>query len=265
MSVRNSFNIMREIWNTKFVNEISKKRGIAVVLNPNNRTKYIDYLLSLDGLSHIQEDPKAVYCPISLTSTPDELKPFVAERQKMLSEILNKAGLTAYDPGSAPYSPDHNLSTQPNEIYSVDSGKIVGARYFIGHNILPSSGFGVETQKAVQFNRVAVILMDNKIRVSRMQPHRTIYLQYSDLANQAEVFEKVFQLLQKYEPGIGFNNGVPALLGFGNDGTAVDLEEKVYTTFPQLQYCYDGTVPILKLRAENPHLFYEKTIFKKQP
>ena len=33
--------------------------------------------------------------------------------------------------------------------------------------------------------------------------------------------------------------------------------EAVYETFPSLQYHYEGTVPIVKLRAENPELFYE--------
>jgi hypothetical protein len=47
---------------------------IKVVMDPKQRQEYIDMLLRLDGLSHIQEDPTAAYCPISLTSTPDELK-----------------------------------------------------------------------------------------------------------------------------------------------------------------------------------------------
>ncbi len=247
-----------EIWDNRVLVEASTTDGIAVALDPHKRIEYIDFLLAIDGLSHIQEDPKAVYCPVSLTSTPDELKPILAERQRLLTEIVSRAGLRAYDPATAPYSPDRNLSTQPNQIYQIDSGKIVGARFFVGHNILSSTGYGVEIQKAVQFNRIPVILMDSRIRVSRMQPHRAIYLQYEDFEKQADDFVKVFDLLQRYEPGMGFHNGIPVLLGFDNTGGIVDLEETAYTAFPHLQYRYDGSIPILRLRAENPQLFYEK-------
>lgn len=232
---------------------------IIVAMDPVQRKSYIDYLLKLDGLSHISEDPNAAYCPISLTLTPDELKKYVKLRQKILmDDVLSASGIKAYDPGSAPYSPDTNLTAQPNEVYVVDSGKVVGARYFVGHNILPSTGHGIEAEKAKTYNRISVILMDKSIRISRMQPHRTIYLQYENFAEQSKEFVPIFMMLQEYEPGMGFNGNVPALLGFAKSGTSiVDLEEKVYTEFPKLQYFYDGKTPIVKLRAENPELFYE--------
>lgn len=59
---------------------------IKVVMDPEQRQKYIDMLLELDGLSHIQEDPNAAYCSISLTSTPDELKDSIKLRQKILMD-----------------------------------------------------------------------------------------------------------------------------------------------------------------------------------
>ena len=118
---------------------------IKVSLGPHNREKYLINLLELDGLSHIIEDPNSAYCPISLTSTPNEIRPYVQKRQDILMEdVLGKAEIKAYDPGSAPFSPDKDLSSQPNEIYVVDSGKIIGSRFFVGHNILPSTGFGIE-------------------------------------------------------------------------------------------------------------------------
>lgn len=237
--------------------QLWRNAGINVALNSSQRNHYIDVLLALDGLSHICEDPHAAYCPVSLTATPRELKPFVAKRQSVLKDILSYVGITAYDPESAPYSPDRDLSADPNEVYHADSGKIVGSRFFIGHNILPSPGFGVETQKAVQFNRIAVMLMDANIRVSRMQPHRTIYLQYDNFEGQKYEFISAFQLLKQFEPGMGFHDGIPVLLGFDQNGSVFDLEELVYTIFPNLQYRYNGTTPILQLRAENPWLFYE--------
>lgn len=140
--------------------------------------------------------------------------------------------------------------------------EIVGARFFVGHNILPSTGQGIEAEKAKVYNRMAVMLMDKNIRVSRMQPHRTIYLEYNNFQEEAKEFVPVFQMLQSYEPGMGFNNQLPVLLGFEKTGTEiVDLEEAVYREFPQLQYKYDGRIPILKLRSENPQLFYKKEEF----
>jgi len=235
---------------------------IRVMKDPEQRREYVEMLLGLDGLSHIEEDPRAAYCPISLTSVPDDLKPHTQRRQHILMNgVLRPSGITAYDPSSAPFSPDRDLSTQPNVIYVIDSGKIAGARFFVGHHILPSDGKGIEMEKAKILNRIAVMLMDSKIRVSRMQPHRTIYLQYYNFEEQASQFVPVFEMLQEYEPGMGFHDNIPVLLGFRNGGV-VDLEEAVYTEFPHLQYRYDGQVPIIKLRAENPELFYENGMRK---
>ncbi len=232
---------------------------IKVAMDPAQRQEYIDTLLHLDGLSHVREDQKAAYCPISLTQTPEELKPLLKKRQEILiNNVLAPAGITGYDPGSAPFSPDRDLTTLPNKVYVVDSGKIVGARYFVGHNILPSDGKGVETEKAKTFNRMAVILFDSNIRVSRMQPHRMIYLQYDNFEEQADQFVPVFEMLQDYEPGMGFNADLPVLLGFEKNSTKiVDLEEAVYKEFPELQYRYDGSRPIVRFRVENPGIFYE--------
>lgn len=231
---------------------------IEVLLDPEERETYIEKLLRMDGLSDIQEDPQAAYCPISLTSTPEELKPTLKSRQQKLMSVLGEAGISAYDPASAPYSPDIDLSAPPGEIYRVDSGRVVSARFFSGHNILPSTGFGSETEKARIYNRISVILMDKSIRVSRMQPNRFIYLQYENFDEQSSDFISVFEMLQEYEPGMGLNNGLPVLLGFKKTGRGyVDLEDEVYNEFPELQYHYDEDLPIVKLKAENPGLFYE--------
>jgi len=229
---------------------------LTVLIDPKQRKEYIEGLLKLDGLSHIEEDPKAAYCALSLTNTPEELKPHLQKRQKALMDVLEKAGLKAYDPSTAPYSPDLDTSHHPEKIYAQDSAKIVGARFFVGHNVMPSTGYGVEAEKAKMYNRISVIFMDKAMRMSRMQPHRTIYLQYDRFEDHIKDFVEIFKLLQNYEPGLGFNENVPVLLGFDKQGV-VDLEELVYTKFPHLQFKYNGNTPILKLRAENPELFYE--------
>lgn len=235
---------------------------IKVTLDPEQREKYINRLLELDGLSHIKEDQKAAYCPISLTNTPDEIKPVLKFRQSVLMEKLAASGITAYDPSTAPYSPDLNLTAQPNEVYVVDSGKIVGARFFVGHNILPSTGQGIEAEKAKIYNRIVVILVDKKIRVSRMQPHRAIYLHYDNFEKEAKHLIPVFEMLQRYDPGIGFNGSLPVLLGFEKKtGKVVDLEQEIYEEFPFLQYTYEGKAHIVKLKVENSEIFYD---FKKK-
>jgi len=232
---------------------------IKVAMDPEQRQEHINKLLELDGLPHITEDINAAYCPISLTNIPDELKPILRSRQKtLIKDVLEVARISAYDPSSAPFSPEVDLTTQPEEVYAVDSGKIVGARFFVSHNLLPSTGQGVEAEQAKSYNRIAVMLMDDKIRVSRMQPHRIIYLQYTNFHNQAREFVPVFEMLRDYDPGMGFNRNLPVLLGFGKSGgSPVDLEETIYQEFPELQYHYNGKTPILKLRAKNPNLFYE--------
>jgi hypothetical protein len=233
--------------------------NLTITLNPDQRQQYLDDLLLKDGIGHIQEDPTAAYCPISLTQTPEEIKPFVAARQNFLmQEVLAQAGITAYDPSSAPFSPDKNLTTLPQEIYMVDSGKIAGARFFVGHNLTASTGFGVELEKAIKFNRLAVILTDANIRVSRMQPHRVIYLQYDNFAKQAAEFVPVFKMLADYEPGMGFAGDEPILLGFKKDTQeVVNLEELIYSHFPSLKYVYDGSKPTVNLQVANPRVFYE--------
>lgn len=232
---------------------------ISIQVHAKDRQLYLQQLLEQDGLDQISEDSQAAYCPISLTQTPEQVKPYVLERQRLLIEkVLAPAGITGYDPSTAPYSPDTNLKSLPQEIYLVDTGKLVGARYFVGHNLLPSTGFGVEVEKASRFNRVAVILFDTHIRVSRMQPHRVIYLQYENFEKQVAEFAEVFKLLSQYDPGMGFVGKEAVLLGFQQQtGEVVNLEQLVYHRFPQMTYQYDGTVPTLDLAAVNSELFYE--------
>lgn len=234
--------------------------SLKIILNPQDRQQYIDDMLVKDGLSHIKEDIKAAYCPISLTQTPEEIKGYLAQRQDILmNEVLAKAGITAYNPSTAPTSPDLDTLKLPQEIYLVDSSKIAGARFFVGHNLTASTGFGVELEKAIKLNRIAVILLDENIRVSRMQPHRVIYLQYHDFAKQATDFVKVFQLLLEYEPGMGFDGKEPILIGFNKKTNAtVNLEKMIYDKFPKLKYVYNGQKETLNLSALNPELFHEK-------
>lgn len=230
------------------------KKGIQIDKGPHSRTVYLKDKLRSDGLAGIKENKYAVYCAVPLTSAPEELKPSIKKRQTTLLDILNEAALTTYDPSSAPYSPDLSLEIKPQEIYRVDKGKVVEARFFTLLDLLPSTGVGVEEETARDYNRIAVVLHDKAIRNSRMQPNRMIHLQYDNLEAQKEQLIEVFQFLQNFEPGMGFDNGVPVLLGFrGNK--VVNLEKETYRIFPDLEYMYDGKKPIIRLTAENPEIF----------
>ena len=238
-------------------NEERLVNGIVVDKNPTSRDFYLKELLHRDGLMDIEEIPNEAYCALSLTSTPDDLKPAIRQRQNRIKAILAAAGIEGYDPGSAPTSPDLELQTGPDVIYRIDKSRIARARFFVANDVLPSTGVGVEIEAARTYNRMAVVLHDTQIRTSRMQPNRIIHLGYSDLEEQEEDLIKVFRLLQQFQPGMGLQDGVPVLLGFREGSKPMNLEKLVYSTFPHLKYEYEGTVPLAKLAVTNPGVFRE--------
>ncbi|MBT5397383.1 hypothetical protein HOL21_04175 [Candidatus Woesearchaeota archaeon] len=234
-------------------------RNLTVLLDPEQRIEHMTRVLALDCLSHVREEVGTAYCPISLTSVPQDQKPWLKERQQILMKMLGSVGIAAYDPGSSKdYSPDLDLSSPPPEVYSFDAARVIAGEYFTGHRLLPSDGIGVESQIASRFGKKSVIIFDRNIRVTRMLPFRAIYLSCDNFADQADEFKPVFEMLEEFDVGMGLVGILPTLVGFPRDGGAlVDLENAVYTEFPHLQFKYDGTVPIAKLRVENPEIFYE--------
>lgn len=230
---------------------------IQVVMDPKQRKEYLRYLLKLDGLTHIIEDPNGAYTFISLTNTPNELKSILKGRQKQLKGVLRRAKINIYNPGdSSKYNPDFNLDVDMAEVYLADTIEVLSNRFFTGHVIVPSLGQGNEAEKARNFNRISVMFIDKNIRVSRMQPFRSIYIGYDNFKDQTNEFVQVFEMLKEYEPGMGFHNNIPVLLGFKKN-KPIDLEEAVYNEFPNLKFHYDGGAPLLELRAKNPEIFYE--------
>ncbi len=229
-----------------------------IKITPKERKEYIHQLLKLDGMSHIKEDPLKAYSTISLTSTPKEQEELIKKRQRILvDEVLAKVGIIAYNPATSIFSPDNSLEAKPEQVYNHDTEKILEARFFTGHMILPSTGAGIELEKAYRFNRIAVILMDKKIRQSRMQPRRAIYLQYDNFEKEKEAFVEVFEMLKQFEPGMGLRGTTPILLGFDQKGNVVDLEQEVYKTFPKLKYKFDSDASRIELNIENSEVFYE--------
>lgn len=231
---------------------------LKIMMDTKQREKYLQMMLALDGLN-LEENSSGAYTPISLTNTPDELKPVLKNRQELLKSALREANIDSYDPATnKKYNPDSSREAPYTEIYQVDTMRVAANRYFVGHLLTPSTGQGNEAEKARVLNRVSVMFLDNNIGVSRMMPFRTIYLGYDCFDDVVGEAQQVFELLNEYDPGLGFNSDVPVLAGFPkNGGQPVDLEQKVYKEFPHLQFHYNKDTPILKLRAENPELFYE--------
>lgn len=236
-------------------NFLYPRHGLQIHHGPLTRPFYLKDKLKGDGLANIKENKHAAYCAIPLTSAPDELKPFIKQRQEILLGILKDAGLETYDPSSAPLSPDIGLGIPPPIIYKTDKGKVVGARFFTLLDLLPSTGVGVEEEIADHYNRIAVVLHDKNIRTSRMQPDRSIHLQYDNLDEQRERLIELFRFLQAFEPGMGFDNGEPVLLGF-QGRRVVNLEKEVYENFPELKYDYKKVKdkPAVQLISKNPEI-----------
>lgn len=242
--------------------------NFTVVMDPEQREREIYKLLSRIGLSDVKEDPNGCYCGISLTSVPEELSSILKARQKSLMDLLKSKGINAYDPGSSEdYSPDLNLSAPHTEVFHFDAARVAAARYFSGHKILPSDGVGVEGALALMLNKISVVFLDKRIRVSRMMPAATIYLSYDNFDEQVEEIGQVFDMLKQFDPGAGLKSfhlqkgstgKLPVLLGFEKKGTRiVDLEDEVYNNFPNLEFKYDGDLYIVKFKTLNPKIFYE--------
>ena len=233
---------------------------IEITIDPREREAHIKKYLKINGLSHIQEDLNAAYCAISLTGVDKEiLGPILSSRQKTLKEkILTPRGIIGYDPKEAPYSPEKNPTAQRDEICKVDTGRIVGSRYFAMISLSPSTGMGVEMQKAEELLRMAVVLTDNNITDSRMKAARIINLGYDNLEKQASQIRQLFQMLQEYTPGAGLRNGQPILIGVPNNGgKPVDLEKLAHSTFPDLQYTHRGEISPVKQKPKDTKQFYE--------
>lgn len=234
----------------------SEKTNLEILFGPQERGEYLDSIFMLNGFDDIVEEKRGAYCPISLTLTPDSLKPYLRSRQEKLQEVLERAGITVYNPLTAKFTPDANPDATPEEVYRADSMKIAANRFFVGHHLIASSGFGNECEKAQMFNRVSVVLHDRNIRVSRMEPFRTIHLAYDNFDKRADEFVGVFEFLSEYEPGMGLAGGRPVLLGFRGD-EVVDLENLVYDEFPNLVYEYNREAAKVEFSVLNLRTFYE--------
>lgn len=218
--------------------------------------EYIDYYKSINGIIDIDELEDAAYCPVSITSTPENLRDVISQTHNTLIEILKNAGINAYDPATAPFSLDNNPDASPDEVYRADLTRVAMARYVVGVNLIPSFGMGVEFQAAVDMNKFAVMLLNKNVRVSRMQPHRLIRLAYDDLNQESEGIQQVFELLKEYDPIITDEIPYNDQAGIHKETReVVNIEKIIADKFPQFIYNYSVDIPGADIHVKNPEIF----------
>lgn len=240
----------------KVKQELFKERhGLSIYKDPIARKDCLRETLKGDGIPvDTIENPHGAYCALGLTNVPNEFKPKLQEWQSGLLGILKEAGIEGHDPITAPEAPDIDPTIPPGDVYRIDEVRVARHRIFTFLNIFASTGAGVEAEIAKRYNRIAVVLHHENIRVSTMQPDCSIHLQFSDLEKQRDRFVQLFQFLQKFEPGQGFDSqGNPILLGFRNN-RSYNLAELVYSFFPDLKYNFRAEVDILKYNVLNPEI-----------
>lgn len=238
---------------------------IKVLMDPVQRDAFVQSLIHMDGLGSTREDPAVGYGIIALTGLGTNLSPaneqvktYLGNRQSILRLAMGKAGITLYDPASAPYSPDVNLTASPRTVFMVDTARVAMARHVSFTDVIASTGSGIELEKARRFGKFIYVFHDPEIRTSRMQPDRTLHLVAQNFGRLQNQFIELFQFMQEYDPCIGFDGDMPAMLGAHKQtGSVVNLEEAVARRWPDLMYEYDGTKPLLMMACLNPDLFLE--------
>lgn len=230
---------------------------LQVLIDPEERVKHMEAYLNTLGLFGIQEDINAAYCALPLTSAPVNAQQMIKNYQTAICDMLSSCGITPYDPGTAPFSPDLNLTARPDQIYATDLGRIASSKYFITVASIPSTGVGIEWQNAINLIKVPIVLTSEHVRISRMQPPRTIKLALKNLPSDIPGLSRVLEFLKPFNIGMGFEGNTPVLLGFDTDGKVVNLELATEEEFPEYKYSFDGTQPAAQLILGNPEIFYE--------
>lgn len=121
---------------------------LEILISSQNRADYIAFQSKLRGLKDVSGNPNGAYCPISLANIPENVKDLLHLRQHQTKKLLQKVGIDSYDPATAPFSPDINRFTDPRIVYGTDAYHIAANKFFIGHIVVASSGFGTESEIA---------------------------------------------------------------------------------------------------------------------
>lgn len=214
----------------------------SVLLNPEQRSEHIKRLLELDGLVISEEMVDGIYTALPLTGATDEMKIFIEKEHEKIKECINDSGLRIYDPKDAADNPWRSLKSEPTYVYDVDTIQVVTPRFFEFTNVFPSTGAGVEEQKAITYIKIPVVITKSGIRTSRMSTgaRRIILIEYEDAVAQRNEIASVFKTLRAYEPGIG-NCSIHGntLLGFAGNDEPICLPGLIGDKFPSLVYNFE--------------------------
>jgi hypothetical protein len=216
-----------------------------VLLNPEERLKHVMQLLMLDGLGDITENKNGIYCAIPLTGAPPEKRGFIEQEHDKIKACIRKAGLEIYDPKDLGTNPWIKLKGRPQEVYDLDTLQVVTPKFFEFTNVYPSTGAGIEEQKAISYGKIAVIVTKAGIYTSRMATgaRRTILIEYDDAEVQQEEITGVFKTLKEYNSGMGTcSMHGNTLLGFSGSEKPVCLQGLIANKFPSLVYNFDKYV-----------------------
>jgi hypothetical protein len=216
-----------------------------VLLSPDERSAYISNLLRLDGLGAIEEKRDAVYCAIPLTGASKDERTFIGEEHDKIKRCIMKADLSIYDPKETGTNPWLRIAGRPQEVYDLDTIQVVTPKFFEFTNVYPSTGAGIEQQKAITYLKIPVIVTKAGVYTSRMSTgaRRTILIEYSDAEAQQDEIAGVFKRLRRYEPGIGMCTvHGNTLLGYSDSQAPVCLSGLMEEQFPGLVYNFDKYV-----------------------
>jgi hypothetical protein len=243
----------------------TSQENLEILYSPEQRVTFFAQMLEKDGLRGTEEDPFTGYGILPLTGlgtnisqTNEQVKSYIQERQRILQEAMNRAGIALYDPASAPYSPDAGLSAGPEKVYQTDSLRVAMAKHVTFLDLLPTTGGGIELDKANVMGKFTYIFHDPRIRTSRMQPHRALHLAAEHMAAMRDELAELFAFVQQFEPCIGLQDGAPAMIGRHSEtGEYANLEREVARLWPHLLFSYDGQAPIVQMDVINPGIFAE--------
>lgn len=213
-----------------------------ILLDSAGRGEHVSRLLKLDGIGDVREDKGSIYCAVPLTGAKESEKAMIGSEHDKIKACVKAAGLKIFDPKDSPYNPWGVLTGKPVEVYDIDTLQVVTPRFFEFTNVFPSTGAGIEVQKALTYGKIPVIVNKSGIYTSRMAngARRAIVIEYEDAERQKDEIAGVFKILLGYEPGIGIcSRHGNTLLGFKHAEAPVCLPGLIESSFPNLVYDFD--------------------------
>lgn len=213
-----------------------------MLLDPDQRVVHVRRLLRLDGIRDIKERDDAAYCALPLTGAPVEMRDVINGDHDAIKACMRSAGLEIYDPKDSGTNPQISIRGLPQEVYDLDTLQLVTPRFFEFTSLFPSTGAGIEEQKALMFVKMPVIANRAGIYTSRMAngARRVILIEYEDVQAQSAEITDVFRTLMQFEPGIGTCSvHGNTLLGFAGMDAPLCLPGLIAAGFPSLTYNFE--------------------------